>query len=932
MPLPLLQTKLYIPAPRPHLVDRPSVTAKLRASLLQPITLIAAPAGFGKTTLVSKWIAEGDHQVAWLSLDDDDNDPMRFLTYVTAALQAQQPALGMAVQGLLAASEAPQPKAILTQLLNELRMLAIPIILVLDDYHLITNSVIHEALTFWVDHLPPSFHLVITTRIDPPLPLARWRVRNQLTELRTDDLRFRLEEVATFLNEVMGLPLTEAEIVRLETRTEGWIAGLQLAALSMQGRADVSGFIQAFSGSHRHVLSYLVEEVLNRAPEGTHDFLLHTSLLERLTAPLCNTVTGRNDSLQLLQKLEQANLFLIPLDDEGKWYRYHQLFAEVLRTLLSETQPDVVLHLHQRASAWYAQQQLWSEAIHHTLVAHDFAQAARLIEQVGIALFAQPNIQHAIRRWLSALPDSIVSERPRLCLIYAWILFVRSEIAAGMTWVREAEVAMQLNPALMADTSLPGEIAAMRALLAAYNPNPASTEALTEAIAWGQQALASLGDEQATFRAVAAEAIGSAYMKQGDVVRAEQALTEANRMGQVAGNVHVFAAAALNQVAMQRALGALGLALATCQAALAWLKQQNALAYPIVGGLYLNLADLLREQNQLEAAQQTAQKAIEQSDQGLNPALIIFSRLVLLRVKQAQGDWAQARVVLRELATLAEQHPMVIHSTLLPAITAQLHVAESISASSSTPALETAWQWAQYTTWEGIASVAAHRFLDFVYVYEHSRIARAQILLAWARITNDAALLQETLAYLQRQQPIAEAAGLGWYQIKLQLLQALAYQSLNATKAALTALTHALRLAQPEGFIRVFVDEGEPLRLLISEFRLWIVQQPSTEQNIQLQTYLDQLFANFAREQRPQDEPLLRKPPKIQNLLDPLSDREVEVLQLIVAGLSNSEIAARLFISNSTVKTHINRIFSKLAVQSRTQVFVRARELGLVPD
>ena len=334
MPLPLLQTKLYIPPPRLNLVARPTITAKLRAGALHPLTLIAAPAGFGKTTLVSEWIAQTRASGAWLSLDDDDNEPTRFLTYLIAALQRQQPEIGAAAQGLLTAPQAPPPKAILTLLLNDLSTLAAPLVLVLDDYHLITTPAIHEALAFFVDHLPPAFHLVITSRIDPPLPLARWRVRNQLTELRIDDLRFHAQEVVTFFNEVMGLALTTAEIATLETRTEGWIAGLQLAALSLQGRTDVAGFIQAFSGSHRHVFDYLVEEVLNQRPEGTLEFLLQTSILERLSAPLCDVVTDDTASHTLLQRLEQANLFLIPLDDEGIWYRYHHLFAEVLRSRL----------------------------------------------------------------------------------------------------------------------------------------------------------------------------------------------------------------------------------------------------------------------------------------------------------------------------------------------------------------------------------------------------------------------------------------------------------------------------------------------------------------------------------------------------------------------------------------------------------------------
>jgi len=928
MTLPLLQTKFYVPPSRPQLVRRPLLD-RLWDNPIRSLVLISAPAGFGKTTLVSEWLARTDLAATWLSLDDDDNDPIRFLTYLIAALQTRQPHVGVSAQGLLTAPQTPSLKAILTLLLNDLGTLTAPLALVLDDYHLIVTPTIHETLTFLIDHRPPTFHLIITSRIDPPLPLARWRVRNQLIEVRADDLRCTLQETASFLNDVMGLTLSLSEITALEKRTEGWIAGLQLAALSMQGRQDVAGFIQAFSGSHRHVLSYLSEEVLNRRPEGTLEFLLQTSLLERLSASLCDAVTGRSDSQQVLTKLVQANLFLIALDDEGKWYRYHHLFAEVLRTRLYELQPTLIPQLRQRATAWYEQQQLWSEGIHHALAAKDFAQAARLIERVGFAFFAQTDIQHSLQRWLATLPAEIIGNRPRLCLIYAWILFAHLDLPTAFQQLTAAEAALQLGAPQPAEASIGGEVAAIRAILTAYTPTLPAAAALVE----GQRALALLSHHQPTFRAIAGLALGMAYMRQGDVTNAEQILAEATRMGQAADNVYLFGVAASHQVAMQRARGALRRALTTCQQTFAWAAQRGALVYPTYGGLYLNLADLLREQNDLVASLQYAEKAVSHSDQEVNPGLFIISRLALLRIRQAQGEWDQVWSLLQQVSTLAEQHPQVIHSTLLHAITAQLQATRATSAPKATDGLSAAMTWAQSAAWEEGALVSAYRFLDFIYRYEHSRIARAQIFITWARATGNHAYLAETLAYLERQRQIAEDGNLLWFQIKICLLQALAYALLGAADHAYKVLAQALELAQPEGFIRIFVDEGEPLRLLIDDFRFMI-------NDAALLRYVDQLVAAFEAETPDQheirdnllNEESVNPKPKIQNLIEPLSARELEVLQLVAAGLSNTEIAAKLIVSPSTVKTHINHIFGKLTVESRIQAVVRARELGLLPN
>jgi len=925
MSLPLLQTKLYIPSPRPQLVPRPAVTAKLQQSAACPLTLIAAPAGFGKTTLVSEWITQCDQPVAWLSLDEEDNDPGSFLLYLVAALRTVHAHIGESTLASLQGAQLPPITALLTPLLNELSQLTAPFTLVLDDYHLITAEPIHAALAFLVEHLPPALRLLITTRIDPPLPLARWRVRGHLTEIRADDLRFGVTEATTFFNRVMGFQLTAADIARLAARTEGWIAGLQLAALSLRGRTDVAGFIQSFSGSHRHVFSYLIEEVLNQRPADTLDFLMQTAILERFNAGLCNAVTGLQDSQTLLEKIEQANLFLIPLDDERKWYRYHHLFTDVLRSHLHQTAAETIAPLHQRASRWFEAQELWPEAIHHALAAADYATAARLIEQVGIALFSQSTIQHSLQRWLSALPAPFIRARPRLCLMYAWIRFAYADSTTALQWVTNAEATLR-NPRIeLFDAASADEVAAeavaIRTVLSAYNLTIAPAEVLT----YGRQALAQLSENQYSFRGMAASGMGMAYLKQGDVIGAEEAMAEANRMSRAAGNSYMQVAFAASQVTMQRARGSWRRALETCRENLDWLRRHGAAAYPTLGGLYLTLADLLREQNELDIAHRHAETAIAHSDQELNPSVSIFSRLALIRVKQAQGDWPQVWLLMEDVSSLIKEHPTMLHSTILPAITAQFQIAEGIVA------LETVWARIQHAAWEEGPFLTAYRFLDFVYLYEHGRLARAQVCIAWARRTNDTRLLQETLAYLQRQAQVATESHLGWYWLKVQLLQALCHHALGQLDDALSILAAALTRAEPEGYVRIFVDEGEAMRVLIAACGM---RMTDTRQ----QAYLNKLLSAFGEPVLPREkqitsaisQPLRTPHSALRPLVEPLSERELEILHLVANGCSNSEIAGKLIVTVGTVKKHLNNIYGKLGVASRTQAIARGRELGLL--
>src|SRR5438874_873562 len=441
MPTPILATKLYLPPLRPNVVSRPRLLERLNEGLHRKLTLIAAPAGFGKTTLVSEWVAfieRARTRTAWLSLDEGDNDPARFLAYLIAALQTIAATIGDGVLGVLQSPQPPPTEAILTALLNEITTLPDNFVLVLDDYHVIDAKPVDMALTYLVEHLPPQMHLVIATREDPQLPLARLRARSHLTELRAADLRFTASEAAAFLNQVMGLSLSAADIAALEDHTEGWIAGLQLAALSMQGHHDVAAFIRAFAGDHRYIVDYLVEEVLQRQPEPVRRFLLQTSILDRLSGPLCDAVTGQREGNARLEALERGNFFVVPLDDTRHWYRYHHLFAEVLSAQLLAEQPDQVATLHRRASAWYEQHGSTVDAIRHALAAFDFGRAADLVE-LAVPAMRQSRQEATVLGWLKALPDELIRSRPLLSAAYAQTLLVSGQLEGVEARLSDAE-------------------------------------------------------------------------------------------------------------------------------------------------------------------------------------------------------------------------------------------------------------------------------------------------------------------------------------------------------------------------------------------------------------------------------------------------------------------------------------------------------------
>ncbi|MBE2222610.1 MAG: LuxR family transcriptional regulator, partial [Anaerolineae bacterium] len=529
----LLKTKLYNPPLRPALVRRKRLIDKLNAGLNSKLTLISAPAGFGKTTLVSEWIAGCERPFAWLSLDERDSELSRFLSYLVAALQTQMPSLGNKVLRLLESPQPPSSETVLTALLNEITAVSQAFALVLDDYHMVDAPAIDQALTFLLDHLPPQMHLVITTREDPNLPLARLRVRGQLTQLRAADLRFTVEETAVFLNQMMGLNLSPENIAVLEARTEGWVAGLQLAALSMQGsQDDTDSFIHSFSGSHRFVLDYLVEEVLHQQPEHVQRFLLQTAVLDQLTASLCNALTGEANGQQILESLERANLFLVPLDNERHWYRYHHLFAELLRQRLQQsTEADDIAALHIRASQWYEANGLELEAFHHATVAHDVERAVRLIEGEGLPLYFRGEVA-PVQQWLDTLPEAEFNARPALWVTYASVLTLTGRLHDNIEEILQAgETALQNATPDDNTNDLLGQIAAIRAMLGV--PKNQVETIITQS----RLALELLNPDNAPMRTTTTWTLGYAYQVQGKREEASRAYEETIIHSQKSGNI-----------------------------------------------------------------------------------------------------------------------------------------------------------------------------------------------------------------------------------------------------------------------------------------------------------------------------------------------------------------------------------------------------------
>jgi LuxR family maltose regulon positive regulatory protein len=865
----LLVTKLYTPPARKNLVPRLRLIQMLNDAWQQDkkLSLVSASAGYGKTTLVTEWVRGLQTKSAWLSLDEADNDPTIFLTYLIAALQLIDRSIGEKTRSMLQSPQPLPPEVVLTSLLNEIAVIPTTFILVLDDYHLIQTLPIHRQLDFLVEHQPPQMHLVILTREDPPLPLARLRARGQMVEIRQNDLRFLPEECADFLQRVMGLNLTADDIAALERRTEGWIAGLQLAAVSMQGRDDLSNFIEAFTGSSHYVLDYLIEEVFERQSVEAQDFLLKTSILDRLSGPLCDMVVNRTGSRDLLDHLEHANLFIFPLDQSRIWYRYHRLFAELLRQRLHATDSLSESKLHSLASQWFAGEGFIPEAIQHALSAKDWETAAELIQKNTVQMLASGELITLIG-WLKVLPDKVIFTRPELCQNYGWALTLTGQLDAADIYLQQAEnIARD-------DETLLGPILVARAYHLRVRGD------VPMAIDYARRALSILPQSDALSRGLAALTLGLAYWNNGDFQESERAFIEVDQAAQQSGNHYARMTALTYLGNLQAVFGHLHQAAEFCQQVIQLGGQS-----PPTAPAHIELATLFYEWNQLDSAIEQVQIGIEQSQHTGNPLILCDGYRILAIIHQGHGKPAAAQSALNKADQLVDSHQV---SPVARLRIAACHVQVALAQDD----LAYAQYWAEQVT-EATDTALFDPCLGLTPI---------RILLARkekTKATRELTTLYET----------ACNKGCGTGMVEVRLLQALAADSPEDT---LQFLQDALKLAQPEGFIRTFVDKGEPMKALLERLK---------SHGGELREYILTLLSAFGE---------TGKKLTPQSLVEPLSERELDVLRLLEQGMSNGEIAQRLVVTTGTVKSHVHSIIEKLGVSSRTQAVAQARELKLL--
>jgi LuxR family transcriptional regulator, maltose regulon positive regulatory protein len=888
----LLATKFYVPPVRPTLIHRPRLLERLANGLGGPFTLISAPAGYGKTTLFSEWRTGpgASVQIAWLSLDIADNDPLRFYQYLLTSLDAIQPGGLQDILPLLQSPEPPNYETILTLLVNILSEKKRDFVLALDDYHVIEASAIHTALTFLLDHRPPHMHLVMLSRTDPPLPLARLRARDQILEIRESDLRFTPDEISAFLNEIMGLNLSAEDLSALELRTEGWIAGLQLAALSMQSCHDLHGFISAFTGSHHYVMDYLTEEVLNLQPKKMGSFLLQTSILDRLCGPLCEAVVeadtaGPVDGQGMLEALEGMNLFVIPLDDERRWYRYHHLFADVLRKRLERQFPHLVPEIHRRASEWYEQNGFLAESIQHAIAAGDQDRAAHLIEENGCLLLMSGEVA-TLLSWADAI-EFQSEARPWLAVQKAWALALTGDL-------ERVEPTLQVPEKLLAPLEHTVEVRILLGTIAAARAHCAnSRENTLLAAEYARNALNLLPDSNSlckSIRSVLVSILGDASWINGDFEEASRAYTEAIRIGKEANNLHMVIIANSNIVDMQMRKGQLHLAADTYAHTLQMAVRPDGQRSPLAARLFAGLGELFYEWNQLDEAEQAIHQCMELSRIWGDYGQQAYAYTIQARLDHARNNPEQALEALRRAEQLIAEHP--------PSPRWSIHIK-----------YELARIWLALGYLEKASQRIEKSGLqikdEIPYRQEAEYLLLLRVLLSksdyGAAITLSSRLLQ-----------LAQTTGLMGLVVEVLILQALALQGMKETEQALAVLERALTLAQSEGYLRIFLDEGETITRLLCQVQS---RQVGSGYAAVLLSGIEKTSAMAQ--------------PSMQLLAQPLTAREVEVLKLIKAGCSNQDIADQLVISIPTVKRHISNIYTKLGVESRTQAVSIGTELKI---
>lgn len=908
---PLIRTKLRLPFIRSELVTRPRLQSRIAEGLRGPLTLVIAPAGFGKTTLVASCVASCGMPVAWLSLDKDDNQAGRFLSYVTAALQGVDAAIGSEAAGLLAAPQQAGPEAVLASLVNNLDAASGDMALVLDDYQFIKSQAVHEAVTLLLEHCPRSFHLLIVSRSDPLLPLARLRARGQTVELRAADLRFTEAEAAQFLNEVMGLRLDAGSVAALEERTEGWIAGLQMASialqshLSLRGRGDAREFIEGFSGTNRYILDYLLEEVLAGQPPAIQRFLLHTSILERLTAPLCDAIlvddeAFRGQSVSILEYLERANLFLAPLDDERIWRRYHHLFADLLRTQLQKSLGDQgVARLHLRAAAWLEQNNFVLEAIHHASLAADDEMVERLIRQHYLDMMNRGEMSW-VGSWMGSLSKELIQRRPWLCLYEALNRSWFGQLDEANLLLDEAEKRIRAEGSAPGAQSMLGYHAYVKSRVTAMQGD--TRRAIELCLAAREHVPADNLELQIDFSIT----LGYEYFLNGDFSEAAKILNETIRSGRSARAINNPVAAYCLLARSQVYQGRLYEASDLVQRAAQLIHEAGSHYLGAAGLVEVEMAALLYEWNDLGAALARVKKGLENLPWWGKTDDFCLAYITLARIHRARGEQTEAVGAIEKAARLVQTHGVFSE-------------ARSVVEAAQVKSWLIQGEWPALARWTSALAKRCSWHEPCQYEHELAQIAQARLFMAQDKPA-DAVYL------LSRLEQAARSGGRAGRLIHILLLKALALQAAGDARQAAIALMESLALAEPEGYVRAFLDEGQAMHMLLSHWLAHAGAGPARD-------YAIRLLSQFATEAHGGGETSLAGDPSIrsgQALVEPLSQRELEVLQHIARGSTNQEIARQLIVAPGTVKAHTASIYRKLDVANRTEAVARARQLGIL--
>lgn len=935
--MPVLGSKLRMPVARRELVDRPRLTQ--RETSRPRLLLVSAPAGFGKTTVLTQWLTRWGNEhaepssarVAWLSLDAGDNDPRRFLTHLVASVQTAVPDTIVEAAALAGADGEVPAEVILTALVNELDTADAEVVLALDDYHLIEETAVHDAVVFLLDHLPPQVTLAIATRADPPLPLPRLRVRAELWEIRAADLRFTPAEAEVFLRRIMGLEVTADQVAALDARTEGWIAGLQLAALSLRGHDQPETFIDAFTGSHRFVVDYLVEEVLGHQPAEIRKFLLDTAPLDRMTGPLCDALTGRHDGQQTLELLERENLFVVPLDDQRMWFRYHHLFADALRARLAGERGARATALHRAASHWYAGAGLLDDAIAHANVGGDAEAAADLVE-AALPAARRHRRDRVIGAWLRALPPDVISRRPVLSIQLAWLRLVEGDLEGLERCLQDAERALAtmsvggrvsaVDDQVMAATTSTARgtatggddpLAMLPAWIAIYRASAAQARGdVVETANQARRALELAGPEDHFARGGAAGFLGLAAWAEGDLEVAVDTFGQAVASLRAAGDVSEFSGAVvLGEMLLAR--GRPAEARKQYEDTLRTARTRPGVPVSATGDLLVGLADVLREQGLLDAAEEHLAAAAALGETGLLTENRHRWHLVRAGLLRARGDLDLALAELQQAAAaylpgfFPDIHPVV-------ALVARLRIAQG--------RLADAWDWARaqrVTTSD-----------ELTYLAEFNQLTLARLLVAEHRSSTRSgdsstrsADLEAVIGLLDRIIPAAQAAGREASVIDARLVKALAHDVVGDREQALADLDAALVEGVPAGCVRLFLDEGPAMFELLQAASARTA--PGTGSEV---AELARTVLGAGAAANPPDRGA--DTPAGSSLREALSEREMEVLRLLATELSGPQIARRLYLSINTFRTHTRHIFTKLDVQTRRAAVARAEQFGML--